>query len=46
MFNCSTRATTYDQLLADGGIDAVYVPLPNASHARWSIAAGRATALP
>lgn len=29
----------YDALLADPGIDAVYVPLPNALHVEWSLKA-------
>jgi predicted dehydrogenase len=29
----------YDALLADPGIDAIYVPLPNSLHSRWAIAA-------
>ncbi|HET9625841.1 MAG TPA: Gfo/Idh/MocA family oxidoreductase [Kofleriaceae bacterium] len=36
------RACTYDELIADRGIDAIYNPLPNGLHAAWSIAAARA----
>lgn len=33
---------SYDALLADPGIDAVYIPLPNALHVDWSIRAAHA----
>jgi predicted dehydrogenase len=37
-----TAHTSYEALLSDPEIDAVYLPLPNHLHARWSIAAARA----
>jgi len=36
------RACSYDELIADRAIDAIYNPLPNSLHAAWSIAAMRA----
>jgi D-xylose 1-dehydrogenase (NADP+, D-xylono-1,5-lactone-forming) len=36
------RACSYDELLADRAIDAIYIPLPNSLHATWSIAVARA----
>lgn len=40
-FGISRAHASYEDLLADGGLDAVYIPLPNSLHAPWAIAAAR-----
>jgi predicted dehydrogenase len=37
--NALARATTYEGLLADSGVDLVYVTLPPSMHAEWSMRA-------
>ena len=32
---------SYDALLADGELDAVYIPLPNSLHAQWAVRAAQ-----
>ena len=38
-FNVPRSFGSYEGLLADPGIDAVYVPLPNHMHVEWSVRA-------
>ncbi|MDO5678121.1 MAG: Gfo/Idh/MocA family oxidoreductase [Propionibacteriaceae bacterium] len=35
----ATVHDSYDALLADPAVDAVYIPLPNSEHGKWAIAA-------
>lgn len=41
-YGFDTGYDDYAELLADPAVDAVYLPLPNALHAQWTIAAARA----
>ena len=40
-FGLERHHASYEALLADDGIDAVYIPLPNNLHAPWAVAAAR-----
>jgi predicted dehydrogenase len=40
-FGIARAHGSYDALLADGGLDAVYIPLPNSLHAEWAVRAAQ-----
>jgi predicted dehydrogenase len=38
-YGVSTVHTSYEDLIVDSSLDAVYIPLPNGLHAKWTLAA-------
>jgi len=41
-FNIARHHASYEALLADAGVDAIYLPLPNSLHAEWAVRAAAA----